>query len=344
MKYAIPRDENTGWGVLGTNLERALNGLEDIPNSIVLHAINGASYEQHVPFLRGSRVNAAIMFFEDVQEARNNAHKAKDFDIIFYGSSWNARVARGFGLTNGAFAVQGVNHNIFRPIPEHQSNHGRFTIGNFAKAEFRKSTDVYIKVFAEFQKRHSDVWLSLGWYNNWPVLVDTLRVSPHIRYVDGATVMETLRKTCEANGIDMDRTMLHPSIGHQYMADLHRECDIEVYVGRAESGNLPAMEAMACGVPLVAMCETGMSDILFPGAYFSVSSVVSDWDKSPQYEGWREPFYEDLLGQMELAYGNREQRVEIGENGRKWLKRFTWEAMATTIRNAVVKRLTARAA
>ena len=129
--------------------------------------------------IRGSR-NIAVIFFENTDFSDAGLARARKYDLIITGSTWNNERLQACGLTHVINVFQGIDDTIFRVDNEMTCYPGRFVIFSGGKLEYRKAQDVVIAAFREFQKTHEDALLLCAWANQWPGIMPTIARSPHV--------------------------------------------------------------------------------------------------------------------------------------------------------------------
>lgn len=272
MKVAIGWQLSSyfGWGVYGINLalELAKRDVEAmttgpvVMNQIVLDKLrmerlrpvmrasaihHGAPPPDYTllqalgnDFLPESRARIGVTFFEEALSPAA-VERAKRYDIIITGSTWNEEVLRSHQLTNVRTLIQGVDRSLFYPAPRRNMFPGRFLIFSGGKAEPRKGQDIVVRAFRIFARKHPEAMLVTAWHSPWSNL---------------------------ARGMDLDlsefadRVIDVGAVPNGQMATVYRECHVGLFPNRSEGGtNLVAMEAIACGVPCIISGCTGHLDL-----------------------------------------------------------------------------------
>jgi glycosyltransferase involved in cell wall biosynthesis len=101
-------------------------------------------------------------------------------------------------------------------------------------------------------------------------------------------------------------------------------CDVLVAPSREDSFNLPALEAMACGLPVVVSRHAGASELVEPGTHAFVVDEPEDVDR--------------LAAAIELALEPSVAR-ELGRNARTLAERTTWDANADRTADLVMREI-----
>jgi glycosyltransferase involved in cell wall biosynthesis len=225
-------------------VKRSLAPLRD--DAILLHSLGN---ECDGYLTRPSRIG--VIFFEQPLSPQA-IERAKSYDILIAGSTWNEELLCSYGLTNVRTFIQGIDRSLFHPAPKRNLYPGRFLIFTGGKAEPRKGQDIVVKAFRIFARKHPEAMLVTAWNSPWPQL---------------------------RNGMDLDlsefadRVIDVGAVPNGQMATVYRECDVGLFPNRAEGGtNLVAMECIACGLPVILSLNTGHLDLvrLAPQSTYSV--------------------------------------------------------------------------
>ena len=357
---ALPVASNTGWGVAGRRITEELKKLsfcqdlnevnggallkQDFPvefNCPLIEAIRGVDLLPVYPHLYPDK-NVGYSFAEEDLLLRKYALNGSHcFNVIATGSSWAARQMRIAmeGLdTRVIKAVQGVDADIFCPTDEFIPDPNLFTVLSGGKWEFRKGQDVVIRAMAVLMQRHSDVRLVASWWNPWAASADTMASSQLINHItSGFGHHIDIQKMAYQNGIPPDRVTFLGPTNHSKMPNVLNGCDAAIFVSRCEAGtNLPLMEAMSCGLPVVATTEHGHADVTghLDEAY-RVSSkplkVSRDTGFGPmEVADWYEPNLEQTIEALEYAY----QHPGRDMRNREAMEEFTWKHCAKALLEA----------
>ncbi|MEZ5170718.1 MAG: glycosyltransferase family 4 protein [Acidimicrobiia bacterium] len=187
----------------------------------------------------------------------------------------------------------GMDPEVFVPRPDVQRVRGRImttasadipmkglTILLEALAKARtERPDAHLVVIGKLKKKKSAV----------PAVLDRLNLGDAVQFVSGVETSEIVR--------------------------LYGEAELAVVPSLYEGFSLPAVEAMACGVPLVATTGGALPEVV--GTDHETGLLVEPGDPSA------------LAGALLEGLGDATLRERIGEAGRaRVTERFTWKATA----------------
>ena len=149
----------------------------------------------------------------------------------------------------------------------------------------------------------------------------------------------------------IDETLLHDSspeapirmlqaiLASYNMIELYNMMDVFVSVSQVEGFGLPLVEAMACGVPIVAPRDGMAQEEVVGDAGILIESI--DWDVWKTGARLCNISPEKVAGEIECLMGSRELREEYSRLGLARAAGFTWSstvsAIERSIREALVK-------
>lgn len=284
--------------------------------------------------------NIGRCIFDNVDITNFEGHLGK-FDALLCGSNWNANVIR--ERTGRAVSVifEGIDPSLFCPAARSGViDPTKFYIFSGGKVELRKGHDLVLRAFKEFSRRHANAVLVTAWHSHWP------RISVGFKgTVDAPLELDdkgllNIKKWVADNGIDPSRVVEIFSTPNQLMPTLLREMHVALQPSRAEScTNLPAMEAMACGVPVIIGDNTGMKDLITEDNCVRLCNqgVVPQQSRNYSTAGWGESSVDEILEALEMLYADQQRRETIGATGSRWIREHrTWPIHSTQLKDLVL--------
>ena len=214
------------------------------------------------------------------------AHEAQEHalaDTIVVASSFTTRslVAHGVPVERIVCNPYGVDLEAFTPRPPPEA--GRpFRFLFLGSVTARKGVPLLLEVWEKLAPRHAELWL-VG-----PVAPE---VQPHIPDLPGLKVMGK-----------------RP---HRDLPDIIRSCDVLVFPSYFEGFGLVVLEAMACGVPVIASDATVGPDLIEDGV-----------------DGWLMTAGDAarLQALMETALSRPAETFDMGRLARQRIAAYTWDA------------------
>ena len=279
------------------------------------------------PECHGSR-NFSIIFFEDNSPNEYTTENAKQFEIIFGGSSWNSRVLKEHGLANVDTFLQGVDLGLFSPRRKQDTE--RFVIFSGGKLEYRKGQDIVVAAFREFVKTHPNAILAVTWHNEWVKSMAGIVYGGMVEGVPATNSDGTLAVSdwAKFNGILPKNFHDCGLVANHLMPKLFSQVDVAVFPNRCEGGtNLVAMEAMASGIPCILSANTGHLDLIDEGNCYPLLQQGEITPK-PGYAGtrdWGESNVGEVVEHFERIYTNRTEARRRGEKAAKFMQDWSWE-------------------
>ncbi len=285
------------------------------------------------------RPSIGVVFVEHATLDAEGRARAEQMALIIAGSRWNEHVLRSNGIAATTTVLQGVDTALFHPAPRTGQFRDRFVIFSGGKLEFRKGQDLVLKAFRIFHQRHNQALLITAWGNSWQwydkalsALTDTAEVQPT---ADGR--VDCTRWALE-NGIPADSLI---SLGHTpnvAMPHVLREADVGLFPNRCEGGtNLVAMEAMACGMPVILSANTGHLDLLEPGdvALSLTRQAAVTWPDADVAD-WGESDVEEIVERLEEVWRDRDAARALGLRGASFMATMTWQRQTDRLLRAIL--------
>lgn len=259
------------------------------------------------------------------------------YESLLCASEWAAGLLRATTDKPVKMIHEGIDHSLFFPGPRSGVLDPEcFYVFTGGKIEFRKAQDLVILAFREFASRHDDAVLVAAWHSPWPAWSADFQagLSEPLR-LDAAGVLQ-IRRWITENGIKSHQFIELPLTANSLMPAVLREMDCALQVSRCEAcTNLPAMEAMACGVPVILADNSGMRDLIDTDNCIALKSqgrVTGPRDVAT--EGWGESRVEEIVEGLENMYVDTQRRKRIGARGAAWIleNRRTWRDHAASLK------------
>ena len=289
--------------------------------------------------------NIGVIFFEDTAISAAGLGRAREYDLIVTGSTWNKEILEAHGLTHVVNVFQGIDTGLFRPPPtgakRRRAYPDRFVIFSGGKLEYRKAQDVVMAAFRQFQARRPEALLIFAWGNQWPSIMPTVARS---RFVDGAPEITDAGEIrigpwLEANGLPAGSFIDLGMPANRMMPEILASADAALFPNRCEPGtNLVAMETLAAGVPAILAANTGQLDIADPGHCYRLTrqSPVEPYPPYGGTEGWAEPSAEEAADLLEAVFAGRGEALRRGQAAAAAMAEgFSWSGQIAKLVAAV---------
>lgn len=305
----------------------------------VLHALGngflpGPSSERY----RGDR-NVGVIAFEDTRFDEAVLARARSHDRLVVHSAYNRRLLEERGFTNVGVALQGVDPGEMMALEPQRRFGDRFVVFSGGKMEFRKAQDIVLAAFRRFHERHPEALLVTAWHNPWPHTAASMAESaltpvPPAVGEDGRL---RIRDWAAANGLPPEAFVDLGFLSRAQIAAVLADCQAAVFPNRCEGAtNLVAMEAMACGVPVVLSANTGHMDLIRDGVCLTLDRQTPVPDRDGSRVGWGESPVEELVERLEEIHADRAAAQARARRAMDFIRgERTWRAFAEAFVAAV---------
>lgn len=259
------------------------------------------------------------------------------YDSLLCASEWAAGLLRAISNKPVVMIHEGIDPSLFFPGPRSGAlDASRFRVFSGGKIEFRKAHDLVLLAFREFAARHEDAVLVAAWHSPWPDISAGFKGKLQFPlHTDTNGALEITRWAVE-NGIAARQFVELPAMPNPMLPLVLREMDCALQVSRCEAcTNLPAKEAMACGVPVILANNTGTRDLVDADNCVALASPGPVQDEPGRgTDGWGETRVEDIVAALELLYSDTQRRKQIGARGAQWIleRRRTWPDHAAALK------------
>jgi glycosyltransferase involved in cell wall biosynthesis len=246
---------------------------------------------------------------------------ANRMDEVWVPSTFNQETFRQSGVTKPVHVIPlGVNPDYFNPSINSYRIGGMFTFLSVFEWGERKAPEVLLKAFNEEFRSDDDV-----------VLV--CKISNSDREVDITSQVRNLNLKPGGGRIVFSLNEIIPSY---QLGALYRSADCFVLPTRGEGWGMPMLEAMACGLPVIATDWGSHCDFMNEGNSYPlrVEKLIPAIAKCPYYTGfkWAQPSFEHLRQLLRHVYEHRDEARGKGAlAAREARERWTWEHSAQKI-------------
>jgi glycosyltransferase involved in cell wall biosynthesis len=317
---------------------QSTDGLTVFDDATVIHSLSDSFHHDAISDQVRGRHNVGFVFFENAALDADALERARRWDRLLVGSSWNREICHNAGLNTVLFISQGIDIDHFKPPPVSDVPRQRFVIFSGGKLELRKGQDLVLTAFRQFHERHPDSLLVTAWQNLWPQSAATLMESPYLTSLPRVDAKGKLAIVdwALAQGIRPQSIIDTGWIPNVALPTLLSKVDVALFPNRAEGGtNLAAMEAMACGVPCILSDNTGHLDLIEDGnCYVLQDQKPGTFSGDPDCH-WRESSIDEILQQLEVAYQDAADRRKRGERGATFMRQLSWKNQVAKIVTAI---------
>ena len=262
--------------------------------------------------------NVGRCIFEDTR-LDNLDDKLANCDVVVCASRWNADMLKAKTRKRVEIIYEGIDNTLFRPGPRTGLlDQSKFYIFSGGKVEYRKGHDLVLLAFKEFSRRHDDAVLVTAWHSPWPQLSAGFKGKLNAPLELAADGTIHVKKWVASNGINPDKVIEIKQIPNPLMPGILCDMDCAVFPSRAEAcTNLPAKEAMACGIPVILAANTGVKDVIDRGNCIALTKQkpIHDFTECGT-EQWGESDVEEIVQALERLYADSSYPPQDGPGRR----------------------------
>jgi GT2 family glycosyltransferase len=251
---------------------------------------------------------------------------ANALDEIWVPSTFNRETFLQSGLRVPVYVMPlGVNPDYFNPKVRASRPSDRYTFFSVFEWGERKAPEVLLRAYHEAFSRQDSVLLLLKVINTDPGVDVQREIAALGLPGDGPPVA----------------ILYNQELPVHQMGSLYRSVDCFVASTRGEGWGMPILEAMACGLPVIATNWSAHTDFISEDVAYplEVARLIPAEAKCPYYEGfqWADPDQDHLVQLMRHVYTNREEAAAKGARASEVaLGNWTWRHAAQKIKERLL--------
>lgn len=240
---------------------------------------------------------------------------ANMMDEVWTPSTFNRETFKRSGVTKPIHVIPlGVNPAYFNPGIKGYRIDGPFTFLTMFEWGERKAPEILLKAFNDEFGSSEDVVLICKAYNQDPAVHIPAQVRNYYLKDSGGRIVFSINEV----------------VPSYQLGSIYRSVDCFVLASRGEGWGLPILEAMACGLPVIATNWSAQCDFISNDTAYllDVERLRPAEAKCPYYEGfnWAEPSYEHLRSLMRHVFENRDEAKTLGVRASaEVLTKWSWK-------------------
>ena len=231
--------------------------------------------------------------------------------------NWNINTSNTINLVNKIKVIpHGVNLDLF--YPKDKPSKTTFLVNKgWRNMEDRGGTQYAIKAFAEEFKKDEDVEM-------------IVKINPAYGIPD---INKLMKEILDKHPDHAPIKVVTDNLDYKKMVDFYNLGNIFISPTRAESFNIPCLEAMACGLPVITTEFGGQTDFVNNNNGWIVSGEKTEVTWELLYEGikWLTPYTDELRKAMRTAQTDKELLKIKSVEAIKTAQNLTWDNTANLI-------------
>jgi len=243
-------------------------------------------------------------------------------DKVISPSKWSADIFKKEGFETDHL-YHGVDERLFHPMPHVRQEREGFIYGTVARNDRRKNIPYAIKALSKMRDREN-------------VSLNLVCSAQDVKMGDNLEIIGKLYDIRDR--IDFyEYNTFGATLDTAYMAAVFNYFDVHLLPTGGESFGLPFLEAMACGIPNIAMDLPVLREIYGDAIEYvpSVYNRITEMGELPI------PDVDILVEKMELLRTDEGHRNALVEKGIETSKKYTWEDAVSKLKRLLHETLEA---
>ena len=285
---------------------------------------NGISLRLYHPDQMAERIGKVAIGYTVFELEKLNdrqKHHLNSLDVIISPTDWQIKVLEENGIKAQLHKVPlGVDISIFKPIQIHIPNKP-YQFVAVGKWEDRKNFKTLLQAFEEAFSVTDDVELHLINFSFIPQAVE--RMQQELPAILNQMRLGYKVKTYPPQFMPPDQ-----------LARIYNMCDCGISLSHAEGFDLPLLEMMACGLPVIATNVTGHTEYCdeFAGILIEPSGKEKAFDPlffREEGQEWASFNFDDIVEALRKAYKTFDKKKFTHNVSRA--SQFTWDIMGQNV-------------
>ena len=127
------------------------------------------------------------------------------------------------------------------------------------------------------------------------------------------------------------------NIPYDKLVELYNKAHVLVAPSRSDAFNIPGIEAMACGLPVITTNFGGQTDYCDKENSWIIGGELEEVKHELLYEGvkWLTPNINELRESMRFTYENQDIVKTMGKHALETAKTLTWDNSAKKVKGLI---------